>query len=204
MLILKSPLVVFFKILFFLSLSNIVLSESIQAVTSIKIMPVFNIKAVNGKSYQSSLFGQKRDLKLNPGLNLIALEYEEVFEDNTQDNFDIIKSNVFLLEIYLKKNTQYQQRYIKPHNAAAAKKYALNPSFEITANNQSVKLKIHPLDNQSMTSIINKTSPIKKRIIDLSSNKKNKTTNAEKKLIYWWKKATPEEKANFLKLIKSK
>lgn len=202
------------------------LSFSCLAETQLEIAEAFNVRAVNGKLYSKGLFSQTRKLKLKPGLNLIALEYEEVFENDDGENFDIIKSDTFILKVYLKRNQDYRQRYTRPHNASAARRYRLNPVFEIIEfdrkNNRqlNIKFEMQPLAaaGGSDSFLISKTRAGKKSTLDLSHPNRNKSKHSNKEVIpekslmqtdaksnavrmleYWWKQATPEEREAFLR-----
>jgi|GEM_PF-2104108 len=197
--------------------------KPVQAETLFKVAEAFNIRAVNGSLYPSGLLKQNRQLSLRPGINLIALEYEEVFESEDDDNFDIIKSDVFLLNIYLKQNTQYQQRLVKPHNAAAAKRYIMNPLFEVLEsdvkhqNQKKVAFELLPLSSNLESFIVASTHIKARPTLDLShpSAFKAKQNNQTIKIVrgkqaqsqtsrmlnYWWQRATPDERKEFLNSI---
>lgn len=200
-----------------------------SASTKLEIAEAFNIKAVNGVSYSSGLLNQNRELNLRAGLNHIAIEYEEVFDDEDDDNFDIVKSNVFLLKLYLEKDTFYKQRFIKPHDASAAKRYILNPVFEIVKvglrnkKNKSINFDLLPLSSNESNFVIastrlrrnatlnlshpdtrtNKPSGIHNSFSEGNIQNTNGQSTASKMLQYWWQQATPEERAMFLKSINS-
>jgi uncharacterized protein YccT (UPF0319 family) len=112
---------------------------SVYAESVLTFAEAFNIKAVNGKPFASGLLKQEKSVKLNAGINLIAIEYEEVFDSEDTDNFDIIRSGAFLLRIYLQPNTAYVQRIVRPINADAARQYRLNPVFEIVTADTATK-----------------------------------------------------------------
>ena len=194
-----------------------------SAQPQLKFAEAFNILAVNGTQYNGGLVSQKRNLSLNAGINYIAIEYEEVFESEDDDNFDVIKSNAYLVKIYLKRNGKYQQRFIKPHNADAARKYRLNPLFNIIELNQidnkqqSVNFEIHPLASNDIAYVVantrvrQNTNTINLTNSGLTKSKPSGTHNptvkgqsmASKMLNYWWHQATPEERKAFLHSIKA-
>ena len=217
----------FSLIFLFLLLTNL---ASVEASTQIQFAEAFNIKAVNGVSYPSGLVAQNKLIKLRAGLNLIAIEFEEIYESEDNDNFDIVKSNVFLLKIYLQKNTEYQQRFTKPHDASAAKRYVLNPIFEILelaqlSNNKTVspvRFELTPLASNETSYLIAQTKLRPNATLNLSHSNSNSQTkslkmplthrqnpllgqsNATKMLEYWWQQATPEERQAFLESVSTK
>ncbi len=195
-------------------------TQTVSAEALLKIANAFNIKAVNGTLYSSGFINQDRSLKLNAGLNLIVIEYEEVFDSDYDDSFEIVKSSPFLLKIYLENNQQYQQRFLKPSDVKAAKRYSLNPIFDIITvagkkqSQQSVKFELDALASDQTSFILEKTKTSSNTTINLShSNNQNKDplsqlnnkniqltpqTNALKMLDYWWLQASPEERRIFL------
>lgn len=199
-------------------LTSLVTAKTVSAEIVLNIAEAFNIKAVNGSSYSSGFIKQNKSLKLRNGLNLIALEYEEVFENENNDTFDIVKSDLYLLKVYLQNNQEYQQRFVKPHDAKAAKSYIKNPIFEIIGleNKTPIRFELEPLESNQTSFVIAKTKLGGKTTINLSSvdktpqNKFNPSqttqkndiqppqSNASKMLDYWWLQATPEERKMFL------
>lgn len=198
------------------------LAQSVLANPELTLAQAFNLKAINGQLIQSSLFGQSRKLNLNPGLNLLAVEYEEVFDSDNNDDFDLVKSDIFLIEIYLEANSRYLQRYLKPQNAEAAKSYAKFPLFEIIKAGDSstaqVRFEFKPLASnqdsflQSATRVRpnatldlshpqeNSTQqPVKKQLADKNSSYPMGQSQARQMLEYWWQQATPEERAQFIR-----
>ena len=187
------------------------------------ISRAFNIKAVNGAIYPSGLISQDRKVKLRVGKNLLAIEYEEVFDADDGDNFDVIKSSPFLLTVYLHKEGVYRQKIVKPSDADAARKFANNPIFQIVnvskQNNQNkVRFSLIPLISANDSYLIHQTRMRQNATLDLShpnpksgkiANKQSLQTPtnqsmATKMLNYWWQQASPKEKELFLKSIKGK
>lgn len=199
-------------------LCTLFLALPIKAKSSLNMAEAFNILSINGISYSSNLFSRQHDLKLKTGLNLIAIEYEEVFESDDGDDFDIVKSDAFLLKIYLEKDADYKQRYLKPSNADAARRYIQRPVFDIIKiDPQSnpinpINFELKALSSNQSNFLADQTSIKQKIVLDLShpstkkSTQNNKQittsqTNTSKRLNYWWRKATPEERKLFLESI---
>ncbi|WP_444994048.1 DUF2057 family protein [Aliikangiella sp. IMCC44359] len=202
------------------SLTLLFISSFVLASPELIIASSFNIKAVNGTIYSSGIINQDRRIKLRPGKNLLAIEYEEVFDDENGDSFDVIKSSPFLLTVYLNKDTVYQQKIVKPSNAGAARKFINNPLFQIinTSNKkqtEKVSFKLVPLISDKKSYLVYQTRLRQNDTLDLShpnpksSNinkqnliKSNQQSMPSKMLNYWWQQASPEEKEQFLNAIK--
>ncbi|TQV87529.1 DUF2057 family protein [Aliikangiella coralliicola] len=207
---------------------SVFLFSSVQAQPKLTIAESFNIKALNGKNYPSGLLNQNRQLSLRPGLNKLAIEFEEVYEDEDGENFDIVKSDPYLLSIYLEKDGNYFQRFIKPVDASAAKRYILNPVFEVVKGdrNSKVKFQLRPLASDQTSFLISETRPRQKAAVNLSHQNKNSGSISPnnkasilsgenspqrpisqgrsmptKMLHYWWQQASPEERKAFLQSI---
>lgn len=113
-------------------------SQLLQADPTLKFADAFQIKAINGEKVTYSKINPVKQFKLRNGINLIALQYIETFTYQ-QGKKLLARSDILLLKVYLNKNSHYQQRYLKPANYTAAKKYAQQPVFEIVSQNQANK-----------------------------------------------------------------
>jgi len=200
----------------------------LQASSQIKFAEAFNVLAINGKTYQQGLVSQERLISLNAGLNRVIIEYEEVFESDDGEDFDIVKSSPFLVEIYLQDKRSYQQRLLKPADSNAARRFAKSPKFnfvELSTNSQQ-NFKLTALSGTNEAYLLQESRlPTRKTLIisaDKASspplkptkpNNRPKTTpqnslskdtesTASKMLEYWWAQATETEREAFLKQIK--
>jgi len=193
---------------------------SLLAESHLTIAKAFNVLAVNGTSYAKGLISQNRDLTLRTGKNRLVIEYEEVFESDDDDNFDIVKSTPFLLEVYLQKDKNYQQRIVKPASVKAAKQFASQPLFDIVEINDNqpgpkVAFTITALASNNTAFLIQQSRLRQNTTLDLSHpNPKSSKMPAQKSLTaepppsmaskmlhYWWQQATPEEREAFLEAI---
>lgn len=206
-----------FVVLFLLS------SSANSATLQISIPEEFNLISLNGQEPSNSLIESKRDITLQPGINLIALEYEAVFEDEENDSFDIITSDIFIVSAYFEANMSYKLQFLRPHMARAARVYATKSQVWLEtgagkkvihnqwfANTDSLSA-IHRLTRKPLTKqapIILKSQKAKnsdaKSELPSKGNGKEKSkpeTLALSNLKYWWDKASPEEKKRFLHAI---
>lgn len=198
-----------------------ILSQDLKASNpSLQVAEAFNILAVNGSPYSAGLFKQQRLITLRKGKNLIAFEYEEVFESEDDDNFDIVKSAPFLAEFYVNQGGQYIQRLLKPSDLGAAKRFSQNPVFEIIESSDKhnpvkIAIQLRVLHGTGDSYLAQETRPKPNPRLDLShpSPKSGKTgpvtpttanqtpSMASKMLMYWWQQATPAERQAFLSSI---
>ncbi|WP_196137982.1 DUF2057 family protein [Aliikangiella sp. G2MR2-5] len=118
-------------IILLVSMSIVNIIPFAQAKTTLSIAEEFNILAVNGEAAKQFFFGQNRRLELKSGLNRIVLQFEAVYEGDTEDDFDIVRSSPYLLQVYLNKDTSYMQSLVKPGDAISARKFIKNPLFRI-------------------------------------------------------------------------
>lgn len=216
------------KILNFLSaLSLLVVSCNVLADSKVKFAEAFNILAINGSKYEQGLVSQKRLVSLKAGLNRIVIEYEEVFESDDGEDFDIVKSSPFLVEMYLNNNQSYQQKLIKPADSDAARRFAKAPKFSfhnltdnkpqkfsltaLSGSNEAFVLQESRLPRRKTLMITSSSKPIEKKVepqvnkdsIIASKETGNQSDSiASKMLDYWWQQASEAEKEAFLKRIK--
>ena len=200
----------------------IFISFSLGAAPKLTLSKAFNIIAVNGAEYESGIFSQSKTLSLNDGLNRVAIEYEEVFDGEDGDDFDVVKSGVFLLQLYAEPNSQLSQSFIKPSDASAAKRYIKNPMFSIKKQSgESVEFNLSPMQSDKLSYILDKTKLRQNAAIDLShlNSKKGKilqskeakqtkesqgSSRALQMLEYWWSQASEADKKAFKETLKKK
>ena len=96
-----------------------VLSESVMANSKLTVNEDFNVISVNGTSVEQKLFTNNNQVSLKSGINKIALIFEVVYEND--DDFDIIKSDAFVISFYAKNHAQYLLKYLKSANSRAAR-----------------------------------------------------------------------------------
>jgi uncharacterized protein YccT (UPF0319 family) len=199
-------------------------SPASSATSHISIPEEFNLISLNGQEPSSSLIQSKRDITLHPGINLLALEYEAVFDDDENDSFDIITSDIFIVSVYVEANMSYQIRFLRPHMARAARIYATQSQvwFE-SSSGKTINHKQWFANTDSLSAIHRQTrKPLNRQAPIILKSEKPKTSEEENarlgktgeketnkaetlalsNLQYWWKKASPEEKRRFLRAIK--
>jgi uncharacterized protein len=194
----------------------LILSFTIEANTSLTIAidQDFNVISVNGKSYKSVFLATNSVVNLRNGVNKIAIEYEEVFDQ--YDEFELVKSDTFLISFYANNNKNYTLTYLKPANARAARVFAKNPIISIVDQTGAlVRASSFFLGSKSEGFVNQQTRPslIGQPAIRITSNDKNikqqarkknnaeASANAEERLEFWWQKATPQQRQSFLDKI---
>lgn len=114
-------------------------SYDLIAKTTLLIPTTFNVISVNGQPHTETLSSQSNLLKLQAGTNKIGLEYKVSFESKKKKLYKLVKSDIFIIRVYLQANQQYKLQYLKQLNAQAAKKYIKKPIISIiTTTNQTV------------------------------------------------------------------
>ncbi|MCW8878547.1 MAG: DUF2057 domain-containing protein [Kangiellaceae bacterium] len=202
----------------FLIAITAICTEIALASPSITFAREFNIRAINGVEYSSGLIDQDRKVSLRKGLNRIVLEFEEVYEGEDNDDFDVVKSGWYLLQIRLD-DKPYVQKITRPADASAAKKYIKNPIFEIVDHSTNTRLnyKLSPIASDKLDYAISK-SRLRQNDAILISHPATKSASinthknslsvsqstASQMLDYWWQQATPQEREAFLRKVKKK
>lgn len=167
--------------------------------------------SVNGKVHSQNLLSKTSLLELNSGLNKIAIAYQGNFK-NTNGDFEIIKSNIFIVSFYLPSDDQYRLLHLRQANLSAAKKFAQNPIVNIISQQgESVKSKhFFPVSQstdvilQSTTNDIEIQQPIRLESKKTSNRKQEKNTpkkDAEVMLLFWWQQANTQQRESFLETI---
>jgi len=162
--------------LIFLFCVSAFFSQATLSEASILFAESFKIIALNGKAYHTDMLDKTNALSLRDGVNRIAVFYQDSFDGHANHSKESVRSPVYLLTVYLQKGGHYRQRVVKPHNAEAAKKFALNPLFDLIENSQPAKqskplnFKWQRLKINDPAILIKKTSPKKARTLNLSSS----------------------------------
>lgn len=188
------------------------LSLTSQASGTLKLAKEFNLIAINGEEYQSGLFGGHSEIKIRNGTNRLVIEFEEVYEGEDDDDFDVVKSGSFLLQFYAPEDAALTQSILRPKDVDAAKRFIKNPTF--TIKDVSSRVVVHtlsPLQSDKLDFAVLKTKPRQNAAIDLShpssnqskiSTRKNTGNRVQKSralemLNYWWSQASEEDKRAF-------
>ena len=198
-----------------------VLSESVMANSKLTVNEDFNVISVNGTSVEQKLFTNNNQVSLKSGINKIALIFEVVYEND--DDFDIIKSDAFVISFYAKNHAQYLLKYLKSANSRAARKYALNPIFSIEdIDGRLIQNKSRLLESNSESFVNQQTKPSlmgQTRLLitsdktpqgnknkspeDLRAINSNQDVDPVEMLDYWWLQASPKQRKSFLDKIET-
>lgn len=179
----------------------------------------------NGEEVSSGFFSSARSVELTPGNQNIILVYEDVFESASSDDHDVIKSSPFAINFSAKAGESYRVVMEIPIDEDAAKKFARKPIVKVVnEQNDEVALMAKYLPNEedeaikslSMKPNSNKTvmlvapATIKKPIVNQHQSRPASIPPAPKvysdpdslnMLLYWWQRATPEQKRVFKEAI---
>jgi len=183
------------------------------AKSQLTISKEFKVISVNGKTPSQNSPLKSFSLNLNSGLNIIAIAYESFFKNNN-DQFEIIKSNVFVVSFYLSTDGIYRLLHLKQANLKAAKNFIRNPLINIVnQDGRSIKFKQFYPRSQSLESIhkstkrnIEKQKPIRlvsKKVVPIKQEKNKTMEDAEAMLLFWWQQASPQQRQSFLNKIES-
>jgi len=194
------------------------LSTSVTAIPSLHVTEKFVVVSVNGQSFSSGLFSNEARVPLKKGTNKIALRYKELFEESLGDDHEVVTSNIFVVRLSIQKEQIYTLQYLRPHDASAARRYAREPKISIIDSlGENIRVENIYLASQS-TGFVNQATRINmpaQPMINITSpqkaasknsnipNSSTEQTMAGQMLMFWWNKATPEQKQSFLDEIKA-
>ena len=196
----------FLTVVFLLYLSPTLIAES-----QLTISKEFNIISVNGKAQTHNLSSNSSLLKLNSGLNKIAISYESIFKSKAE-HFETIKSNIFVVSFYLPSDGRYRLLHLKQANLKAARMFIQDPQINIIdQQGKNIKSKQFFPASQSIDLIHQST----KKNIEIQQpirlvSKKPSNTNQEKNipkedaevmLLFWWQQASTQQRESFLETI---
>ncbi len=180
--------------------------------SNLLITEEFKVISINGAPFTDSRLKKITSLKLSPGINKIAIEYEMVFRSNSGNNFETVKSDIFVISFHLQSVGQYRLQYLKQTNLKAAKIFIRNPIVNII-DDQGRKVESSQFfpESQSIRSIHQSTAKkiepqqsirlVSKAAIDKSKTPNSPQTDVEAMLLYWWQQANQQQRQSFLKEI---
>ena len=186
--------------------------HSIAAKSNLLITEEFKVISVNGAPFTDSRLKKMTSLKLSQGINKIAIEYQMVFRSNGGNNFETVKSDIFVISFHPQSIGQYRLQYLKQTNSRAAKNFIRNPLVNII-DSQGKKVESSQFfpESQSFSSIHQITAKKIKpqqsiRLVSKAAIKKNNKPNSpqtdvEAMLLFWWQQANQQQRQSFLKKI---
>lgn len=200
----SSPLLVIFLL---------IICQPLLAQSQLTISKEFKVISVNGKNPDRKSSSKSSLLKLNSGRNKIAIAYKSFFKNNSEQ-FEIIKSNIFVVSFHLPSDGHYRLLHLKQANLKAARIFVQNPRINIiNQQGKSIKSKHFFPKSQSIESVhestqrnIEKQQPIRlvsKKTINTKQEKNNSEEDAEVMLLFWWQQASPQQRQSFLNKIES-
>lgn len=160
------------------------------------IPEAFEVIKVNGKKNKTFLFSNNRKIKLEKGSYSIELKYLD-FYDQGFDDFEKIFSERFFLNFEYDGHGDLTTDFKKPESISEAKKFAANPRLKILKES-GVAI---PSKIQNKAIPIKASAPSPKAIPEKIQSDSLSEPSAIVQLRYWWKKATLEQRQQFMKEI---
>lgn len=195
------------------SLANTVMAAQL-------IVPeAYDVLSVNGVEQGMSLM-RKKEIALQPGQNVIVLEYDEIFDSEINDSHDSIRSQPYALVFTISANQDLRLHSPGIKSREQAESYAKAPTFRVeTLSGPRVEYQAFPAKdlslaiNQPPTTVAPPVTtpppgktPRMPYVTEPSSN--NTATppaqpDALQMLQFWWSQATPEQRQQFLQQIQA-
>ncbi len=177
----------------------------------------FDVLSVNGADYPFTI-GLTKTVQLEPGRNVVVLEYDKIYDAVYGDSHDRIKSAPFGVVLHV--NTTDKLRLEGPHfdTGTEARRYAKSPTVTVlNAEQKAVTVQLVPVQ-QIGDALVTKTESVVKAesaataapastslasapATTAPTTASKPAINALDMLNYWWQQATPEQRAAFLQGI---
>lgn len=189
----------------------------------------FDVLSVNGADYPFTI-GLEKTVQLQPGRNVVVLEYDKIYDAVYGDSHDRIKSAPFGVVLHVQANDKLRLDGPAFDNGTDARRYAKSPTVTVhNAEQKTVAVQLVPVQ-QIGEALVAKTeglaktenvaptpSPTNAESASMTASKAMVSTasavaatpaadgkpaiNALDMLNYWWQQATPEQRAAFLQGI---
>ena len=178
----------------------------------------FDVLSVNGVEQGMSLM-RKKAIALQPGQNVIVLEYDEIFDSEINDSHDSIRSQPYALVFTIGANQDLRLHSPGIKSREQAESYAKAPTFRVeTLSGPRVEYQAFPAKDLSLATSQPLTTvappvttpppgktPRMPYVTESSSNSTNNPAqpDALQLLQFWWSQATPEQRQQFLQQIQA-
>jgi len=179
------------------------------------------LRDIDDKAIEQGFFSKKQSISLSQGDHTLVLKYKDVFEDLDMGEESLVKSDYFVVKFVVQEQKALMLSTGKIQDLAAAERFAKNPELILLdEDKQEIILVLEKLSDYELAKQITQVVTTLSAPIDnaqshsevTSVTKKEQTfskdvinqVDAMPMLKYWWKKASSEEKANFLQFINKK
>lgn len=170
----------------------------------------FVVERLNSETFSPSIFTSETELELVSGTQILVLAYKELFDDESEDHHQYIRSKPFVVLFDLQGQTTITLSYPKQEDMESAKEFATSPIITLVDEHQnelSTSIKSLSAFNDE---VIKKSLSLTPVIIDHNRDVEKGSTNVPSSdisvdnlamLKYWWAKASEAEKQAFAELI---
>lgn len=182
----------------------------------LKVSDDLVIRDIDDKALAHSFLSTKKTINLTQGKHTLVLKYKDVFEDLDFAEERLITSDYFVVKFNIVNQKKLTLSTRNIHDLAAAERFVKSPELTLLDEHQQEliltleKLSDYELAKQVTKVVSNLSVPT--QVSNNENKEANKTqqtfnnkviekVDAMPMLKYWWKKASKDEKEDFLHFI---
>ncbi|TLU68065.1 DUF2057 domain-containing protein [Thalassotalea litorea] len=170
------------------------------------IPDTFEVLSVDGEEQSKSYFTKETTLDLASGKHAVQIQYREMFEHDTEDHHETVRSAPFVLIFTVNGNDALQLNHPQQLGIEAARAYAKSPQVKLVdANGDPVRAeqlsqKQYQQDLMSLQQQ-KRQQVVKQSLSDDPGEFRPHGPDTVEMLEYWWELATDSERQEFIRYL---
>lgn len=174
----------------------------------------FIVERLNAETYYPSIFTSSTELDLTSGKQILVLSYKEMFDDDSEDHHEYVRSDSFVVVFEVKNETSVTVNFPEQSDLDGAKEFSRAPTVTLLdedKNALSISIKsLNAFNHDVMEKSINiNEMAIEENVATIKSSAKgstkvssdNKSVDNLAMLKYWWDMASESERKTFKELV---
>ncbi|QDP01155.1 DUF2057 domain-containing protein [Thalassotalea sp. PS06] len=188
-------------------LSSLIVLVSLSAnAAELNIPDTFEVLQVDGEKQSKSFFTKSTTLDLEPGQHVIEIQYSEMFEHDSEDHHETVRSQPFVL-IFDVTTEDIKLTHAEQLGIDEARQFAKSPQVELmteAGNPVEVQQLTQKQYQQDLLSIEQqrRQQVVQQSLSDDPSEFREQGPDAVEMLEYWWEQATDAERQEFIRYLR--
>lgn len=183
----------------------VLLSFSAQA-AKLTIPDTFEVLVVDDEEQSKSFFTKATELDLAPGQHLVQIQYREMFEHDTEDHHETVRSEPFMVMFSVSGDEVLHLRHEQQPGIEQAREYAKDPQVTLVDASGQV-LAIQQLTKKQYQQDLassqqqRRQQVVKQSLSDDPGEFNQQGPDTVEMLEYWWQQATDAERQEFIRYV---
>ncbi|WP_394173209.1 DUF2057 domain-containing protein [Thalassotalea litorea] len=186
--------------------SVLVLLSLSATAAKLTIPDTLEVLVVDGEQQSQSFFTKATNLELEPGQHVVEIQYREMFEHDTEDHHETVRSEPFILMFNVQADDVLRLAHQQQLDIEQARRFAKSPKVQLNNENgqalvvQQLSQKRYQQDLQSMQQQ-RRQQVVKKSLSEDPGEFRHQGPDTVEMLEYWWELATDAERQEFIRYL---